>query len=163
MFQLRLLVADGDRDMTDRLRVWLASWGYDAHTANTGPDAMRVAEYHQPHIAILNLALPELDGLGVARLLSRQTTRIAITELTQEAGRPRGWEAEFHSLFAKPIDWTRLRQLLMVLEREHEHLESLRTEAAAGPTAPRNTLLAMEGAFVIRTASRDRAPSELKA
>jgi DNA-binding response OmpR family regulator len=153
MFQLRLLVADGDREMTDRLRVWLATWGFDAHVANCGTEALKVAEYHRPHIAILNLTLPELDGLRVAQLLGRQTTRIAIADLPPVGDRPRSWEAEFHSFLVKPLDWNKLRLLLQVLEREHEYLESHGVTAAPGEAAPGHTLLAMQSDFVVQRGS----------
>ena len=161
MFQLRLLVADGDRETTDRLRVWLAGWGYDAHVATTGTEALKVAGYHLPHVALLDLALPEMDGLRVTRLLDRRTTRVGIIAPEQERDRPHEWDAEFRSFLTRPVDAGQLHQLLVVLESEHAHSEAHELHSVQGRAAPGSMLLlAADGDFMVRRAPADRPTAD---
>ncbi len=76
-----ILVADDDRKITDMLQRTLSYEGYHVVTAVDGREAMAQAQAHHPALVVLDWMMPELDGLGVIRLL-RQIDDTPILMLT---------------------------------------------------------------------------------
>src|SRR5436305_6128077 len=66
---LRVLVVDDDHDSADSLGLLLGFWGFEAHVAYDGPSAMDAAPSFHPDVAIIDLAMPHMDGCQVARQL----------------------------------------------------------------------------------------------
>ncbi len=65
----RVLVVDDEPPMRRFLRASLASAGYIVEEAASGADALRLAASHPPDVVLLDLGLPDLDGVEVARRL----------------------------------------------------------------------------------------------
>jgi two-component system KDP operon response regulator KdpE len=65
----RVLVCDDETQILRALRVILRDAGYDALPASTGEEALDVAAVHQPQAAIIDLVLPDVDGVEVCRRL----------------------------------------------------------------------------------------------
>ena len=61
----RVLVVDDDPALTRALAVNLRARGYDVDLAGTGQAALRLAAQHHPDVVVLDLGLPDLDGLDV--------------------------------------------------------------------------------------------------
>jgi len=80
----RVLFVDDDQPTRDGYSVYLSGCGFDVLTASTGHEALRLAEAWQPHVVVLDLGLPDLDGWEVSRRLraSPQTADLAIVALT---------------------------------------------------------------------------------
>ena len=68
---VRILVVDDNEDAADMLVEALASAGYRVRTANDGPAALRVAAEFKPHIALLDIGLPVMDGYELAERLQQ--------------------------------------------------------------------------------------------
>jgi CheY-like chemotaxis protein len=120
---LRVLVVDNNRDAADSLSMLVNLWGNDARTAYDGAAALEMMAALQPHIVLLDLSMPKMDGYEVARQLRQQTAfadtlLIAITGWTDQAHRLLCDEAGFDHYLIKPIDFGRLEILL----RERRHL-----------------------------------------
>jgi len=64
-----VLAVDDETTITELLCVALRHEGWDARTAATGSDAVRVAPDFSPDVAILDMMLPDLDGFEVLRRL----------------------------------------------------------------------------------------------
>jgi CheY-like chemotaxis protein len=102
-----ILVVD---DYVDALEVWaimLDAEGFNVRTAATGPDALAAVRARVPDLIVMDLVLPGLSGLDVARELRRQQeTRkvplIAVTGCTTDADRDRAHESGFSSVLVKP-------------------------------------------------------------
>jgi len=61
----RILVVDDDPQLLRALRINLAARGYEVHTAADGRTALRAAAHQQPDVIVLDLGLPDLDGIEV--------------------------------------------------------------------------------------------------
>src|SRR3989304_3684092 len=82
--------------------------GFRCRTAATGPEALRAARSRPPHLVVLDLLLPEMDGLEVCRRLRADpaTERIPIVMLTaraEEIDRVVGLELGADDYVAKPF------------------------------------------------------------
>jgi CheY-like chemotaxis protein len=116
----RILVVDDSRDAADSLAILLQSLGADVRTAGDGPTALDELETYRPSVVLLDIGMPGMDGLEVARR-ARQTperrnlTLIALTGWGQEEDRRRSREAGFDHHLVKPVDLEELGQLLAAL------------------------------------------------
>ncbi len=79
-----ILLVDDEQDVLDSLSFFLTRNGYSVSVANTGTDGLRLAKENLPHLIILDLMLPDLDGSDVAvELLQNPATKnIPIVFLT---------------------------------------------------------------------------------
>lgn len=80
-----ILLVDDDTMLCETLALNLRSSGYDVLTAGDGMAALEIAYARKPDLIILDLMLPELDGLTVCRSL-RQTSGVPILMLTARTG-----------------------------------------------------------------------------
>ncbi len=79
--KLRVLIVDDEPPIRRFLRVVLTSQAYAVFEAASGQDALSSAVAHKPDIVILDLGLPDIDGVEVTRLL-REWTQIPIIILS---------------------------------------------------------------------------------
>ncbi|MFI5729777.1 response regulator [Kribbella sp. NPDC051587] len=63
----RVLVVDDEPQIVRALQINLKARGYEVHLAGTGTSALRVAAQHPPELVILDLGLPDFDGVDVIR------------------------------------------------------------------------------------------------
>jgi DNA-binding response OmpR family regulator len=80
-----ILLVDDDAMLRETLALSLRGSGFEVFTAADGMMALEQAQVRHPNLVILDLMLPELDGLTVCRTL-RQTTDIPILMLTARTG-----------------------------------------------------------------------------
>jgi two-component system KDP operon response regulator KdpE len=88
----RILVCDDEPQILRALRVILRDAGFEAVTATTGEEALDLAAVKPPEAAILDLMLPDIDGVEVTRRL-REWTRIPILVLSAVGEEDRKVEA----------------------------------------------------------------------
>ncbi len=67
----RILVIDDDRLLRSSLKYRLSQEGYDVTTAEDGEEGLLYARRDRPDLVILDIGLPDRDGLDVARTLAR--------------------------------------------------------------------------------------------
>jgi two-component system phosphate regulon response regulator PhoB len=84
----KVLVVDDEPDVLDLVSYNLGQAGFAVETAVDGADALRKARAAAPDLILLDLMLPEMDGLEVCKLLRRdpKTSAIPIIMLTARAG-----------------------------------------------------------------------------
>jgi DNA-binding response OmpR family regulator len=114
----RALVVEDDEDIADVLRRSLRLEGYDVRVAGDGVAALSAYEEHAPDVIVLDLGLPQLDGLDVARRL-RADGDVPILMLTARdavESRVEGLDSGADDYLVKPFDrqelLARLRALL---------------------------------------------------
>ena len=83
----RVLVVDDESDAIELIEYNLKGAGYQVFTAANGTKALEMARRHQPDVIVLDLMLPEVDGIEVCKTLRRnpETTEIPILMLTAKA------------------------------------------------------------------------------
>ena len=79
-----ILVVDDDRKTVDLIRLYLERDGYRVRTASDGRQALDAARHAAPDLVVLDLMLPEVDGLDVCRAMRRGST-VPIIMLTARA------------------------------------------------------------------------------
>lgn len=82
-----ILVVDDDRKIVALVRAYLEREGYHVITANDGREALRLARAENPALIVLDLMLPEVDGLEVMRLL-RADSQVPVLMLTARSSLP---------------------------------------------------------------------------
>jgi DNA-binding response OmpR family regulator len=107
--KLRVLVVDGNQDCADSLQILLTLSGFEVQQARTGAVALRLAESFRPDVAIVDLVLPEINGLVLAQRLRElpgldRLLLIALTGLGDAAYRHKAREAGFAHHWLKPVD-----------------------------------------------------------
>jgi two-component system KDP operon response regulator KdpE len=101
----RVLVCDDEPQIVRGLRVILREAGFDAVPAATAQEALDLAAVHPPDAAILDLVLPDGDGIAVCRAL-REWTRMPILVLSavgDEEEKVRALEAGADDYIVKPF------------------------------------------------------------
>jgi PAS domain S-box-containing protein len=116
----RFLVVDDSLDAAQSLALLLESFGADAHTAIDGPTALDELEAYRPSVMLLDIGMPGMDGLEVARRArqrsdNRGLTIIALSGWGQDEDRRRSREAGVDYHMVKPVNLDELGRLLTAL------------------------------------------------
>ena len=135
----RILVVDDHEDNIEVLRVRLESWGYGTDACYNGHDALAYVEKTPPDLILLDVMMPEISGIEVARRIKGNKALpfipiIMQTALDSTEDKVEGLEAGADDYITKPIDFAelkaRLRSMLRIKrlqealeEREKELLE----------------------------------------
>lgn len=102
---MRVLVVDDEHGIRKFLRTSLASQGYELLEAATGQEALESVPVNRPDIVVLDLGLPDLDGIDVTRTL-REWTDIPIVILSvrdQESDKVGALDAGADDYLTKPF------------------------------------------------------------
>jgi PleD family two-component response regulator len=114
MSEGRILVVEDDYDISNMLRIYFQSQGYDVAVAPRGEDALEMCRHQLPNIIVLDIMLPDMDGYDVCRHLrgSLRTSHIPIIFLTQKDERSdkiHGLELGADDYITKPFDVEELK------------------------------------------------------
>ncbi|MDB5820616.1 MAG: domain S-box protein [Rhizobacter sp.] len=106
----RVLVVDDDVDAAEALRLLLSQDGYEVRVANDGAHALAAFASFKPHLAILDISMPDMTGYELAEKLKEQagshvTALVALTGYGTEQDRRRAIEAGFSRLLLKPLSY----------------------------------------------------------
>nr|MDQ3013957.1 LytTR family DNA-binding domain-containing protein [Acidobacteriota bacterium] len=128
---LRVVIADDERPARSFLAAILR--GFEdiklVGEAENGAQAIEVIEREKPDLALLDLQMPEIDGLGVVRLLKKSRMPLVAFVTAYDEYAVRAFELNAVDYLLKPVDKARLRQ---AINRAQERLEraDLRLDAA---------------------------------
>jgi len=78
----RLLVVDDEADIADLLTTGLRFVGFDVRAANTGAEALAIAADFRPHLLVLDVMLPDIDGFELCRQIRRDREQVGVVFLT---------------------------------------------------------------------------------
>lgn len=132
----RVLVVDDNCDAARSLAMVLRSLGAYVHVANDGPTALDALDAYSPSVVLLDIGMPGMDGLEVARRIrdrrkGRQALLIALTGWGQEEDKRRTREAGFDHHLIKPADISALQRLLVSANSSAGGANAERTPLAA--------------------------------
>jgi two-component system, LytTR family, response regulator len=122
MTRLRIVIADDERPARSMLASLLQAC--DDVTlvgeAQNGAEAVALIEAQQPDLALLDLQMPEIDGLGVVRLIRKDRLPLIAFVTAYDDYAIQAFDVNAVDYLLKPVDRARLRQ---TLERAHDRLE----------------------------------------
>ena len=121
--KLRVVIADDERPARLFLESLLRSYE-DVEllaSASNGTEAVEMIEQHRPDLALLDLQMPELDGLGVVRVVRKKLMPLFAFVTAFDEYAVSAFEANAIDYLLKPIEPMRLRQ---TLTRAQERLET---------------------------------------
>jgi two-component system KDP operon response regulator KdpE len=101
-----VLVVDDEPQILRALRVNLAARSYDVVTASTGRQALDAAAHHHPDLVVLDLGLPDMDGVDVVRGLRGWTTVpiIILSGRSQSLAKVQALDAGADDYVTKPFN-----------------------------------------------------------
>jgi CheY-like chemotaxis protein len=115
---LRVLVVDDNPDVAWALALLLEVLGHRVQTAGSGAEALALIERACPRVALLDIGLPDMDGLELARRLRERCPDrerlflVAVSGYGHDEARARSLAAGFDRHLAKPVDRRTLEALL---------------------------------------------------
>jgi CheY-like chemotaxis protein len=119
---LRIVVADDNQDAADSIAVLLRMSGHEVTVAYDGTEALAQIRTLQPHAAILDLRMPNIDGYEVARSVRvdglASPRLIALSGLVDRIHRDRASEHGFDHFLVKPVEPYELELVLNRILRE---------------------------------------------
>jgi CheY-like chemotaxis protein len=118
----RALVVDDNRDSADSLGMLLSLAGAEVSVAYDGTSALEAAARFKPHVAFLDVAMPDMSGYALAGQLRKDRAHedmllVAITGYGQEQDRLRSFEAGFDHHMVKPVDLDAMRAVIETSRR----------------------------------------------
>jgi CheY-like chemotaxis protein len=112
----RVLVVEGDEAAAEALALLLQSWGHEVRIARDGPEALRAAQERPPDTVFLDIRLPGMSGVEVARRLRRDAGlgQARLVALTGDEGATEvlGPRDGFAGLLVKPLSSQQVRDAL---------------------------------------------------
>src|SRR5215475_1757330 len=101
----RVLVVDDEPQIVRALQINLKARGYEVHVADSGSAALRVAAQHPPDLVILDLGLPDLDGVEVIRGLRgwSEAPIVVLSGRTDSADKVEALDAGADDYLTKPF------------------------------------------------------------
>jgi DNA-binding response OmpR family regulator len=105
-----IVVVDDEQNIADLVELYLEREGYRVQKAGTGEGAIAAVAEHRPRLVVLDVGLPDIDGLEVCRRL-RQTSQVPVIFLTARDGeidRVLGLELGADDYVTKPFSPTEL-------------------------------------------------------
>jgi CheY-like chemotaxis protein len=113
----RILVADDFPQSAAILARLLRQDGNEVQVAHDGVEAVETAAWFHPHVAVLDIAMPKLDGYDAARTIrehswGKQMLLVALTGWGQQLDRQRSKEAGFDAHLTKPAKYENLMAIL---------------------------------------------------
>jgi two-component system, OmpR family, response regulator MprA len=150
---LRVLVVDDEPSIVDFIRLGLQYEGFEVQTAPDGQAALRLISEFRPHVVVLDLMMPKLDGLAVAEALrgNKDTGVIILSARDEVEDRIKGLEVGADDYLVKPFDFGELLARIRAVLR--------RRNPAAGPHLQVQDLTLDEASREVRRGGREIALS----
>ena len=121
--QRSLLVVDDEADIRTLLDDILKDEGYAVRSASTGAEAIEEITKDLPDLVMMDIKLPDQDGIGVLRQLKREHPELEVIVMTAFGGSSTAIKAMEHGAYdyvTKPFD---IDDLLATLKRVFEHAD----------------------------------------
>lgn len=119
-----VLLVEDTEDNRFMMRRLLEMTGYRVVEAMNGEEAVKLAQRESPHLILMDLSLPVIDGLAATRLIRKlpeleSTPIIAVSAHDTSDFQSEAIEAGCNSYVTKPIDFTELEVLIAKLLQVH--------------------------------------------
>ncbi|WP_423227581.1 response regulator transcription factor [Paenibacillus filicis] len=131
---IRLLLVDDEPTILQFLELGLVSEGFEVKTAHDGISAITAAREFEPHVAILDVMMPGMDGFEVCRTLKKAGYPVSVIMLTAKDevdDRVKGLKLGADDYMSKPFSFDEL--LARIHARLRNQFPQLLEEAVHGP------------------------------
>ena len=111
----RVLVVDDEPKAVELLQEFLQGKGYEVLTASDGAEALRTVKVERPHLILLDIQMPKMDGLEVLRQIREIDPTIGVimvTGVNEEAVGRKAVELGAFDYIVKPLDLPYLERTL---------------------------------------------------
>ena len=128
MSHCRVLIVDDEEDFASALAVRLRHRGFTVDTAPDGNHALLAVKTHRPHVVLLDVSMPGLDGIEVLRRLHQQAPEVRVLLLSGHASVPAGIDGMRLGAFdylIKPTDIDELCEKLQAACNQHARKSDL--------------------------------------
>jgi PleD family two-component response regulator len=139
MSKARLLIVEDDFDIANMLKIFFSSIDYEVDIAPRGSEALQKTRQNLPHLIVLDIMLPDIDGYEVCRTLrtNTRTSHIPVIFLTQKDERSdklQGLELGADDYITKPFDIEELKLRVQnaIARAERESLTDPRSGLPSG-------------------------------
>jgi signal transduction histidine kinase/ActR/RegA family two-component response regulator len=124
---LRILVVDDHQDARDSLVLLLQAWGHTVEAGHDGIEGLRLAQTFRPHVVIMDIAMPRMDGFELARHLRAEPLEphpylLALTGFSSALHQDRARVQGIDQYLVKPAEPRQLQQLLADWSRSPQRL-----------------------------------------
>src|SRR5579883_2033712 len=119
---LPILAVDDDPSILNLLRIGLTQEGYEVVTATNGPEALTILQERAPKLVVLDVLMPEMDGIEVCRRI-RQVSSVPVillTALGQEPDVVNGLDTGADEYVTKPFSVATLSARIRAVLRRVE-------------------------------------------
>ena len=132
---IKALVVDDDPDIVELLQYNLSKEGYEVRTADNGKKAVEMARAFQPHLVLIDIMMPVMDGVEACRQLReipaiRNCNIVFLTSRLEEFSEVAAFEAGADDFINKPIKpralISRLQALFRRTKGQQEELEPVK-------------------------------------
>ena len=146
----RILIVDDEADILEFIRYNLKKEGYEVYTASDGLEALKVAAEVSPHLVLLDVMMPNMDGMETCRQLRKmpQTEDAVIAFLTarsEDYSQVAGFDAGADDYIAKPVRPNVLVSRIRALLKRVDNGSSAETAA----TTDRRSLIIDRERYVV--------------
>ena len=112
----RILIVDDEPDILEFVKYNLAREGYEVFTAQNGAEALAAAAEHRPHLILLDMMMPVMDGAETCRAIRRDpalrdTMVVFLSALGEEEQQLAGFGAGADDYLTKPIRMKLLKRI----------------------------------------------------
>src|ERR1700745_3682014 len=123
--RLRVVIADDERPARSFLAALLRSFDdvVIVGEAESGTEAVAAIERERPDLALLDLQMPELDGIGVVRMLKKETMPLIAFVTAYDEYAVRAFEVNAVDYLLKPVEKARLRETVNRAQERIEHAD----------------------------------------
>jgi two-component system cell cycle response regulator DivK len=120
MEKTRVLIIEDDRDNMELMRFLMERQGYEVLEAYDGRQGLELARKTLPHVALVDLSMPEVDGWTVIHELkmdpaTRQIKIVVVTVRSMVEDRQRALEAGCDAYITKPMSMAQLAEVVAQL------------------------------------------------
>ena len=129
----KVLLVDDDAEFTELIRYNLKQRGWEIVSAHTGLEGLRLARANLPDVILLDVMLPDLDGLSVCHILNSQPSTkdvpvFIMSALDETWAGTRKSAARINYFFRKPVSLALLAERVQAAFAERQSQAQLRLE-----------------------------------
>lgn len=151
----KVLIVEDDVTLSETLEYNLQRQGYMVLTADNGRSAVDLARKQKPHLILLDVMLPGMDGFEVCRILRKELSVpiLMLTARTEEVDKIVGLEMGADDYLTKPFSMrellARVKALLRRMELIREELAAEQEEVNGGTAVPNPALPPVSGPAIL--------------